>query len=54
MLDRAVLAGRVHGLQDDQQRVGVLGVQLVLELGQQLNALGSVSWASFFFIYSPL
>ena len=36
----AVLAGGVHGLQDDQQRIGVLRVQPVLVLGQLLNAFG--------------
>ena len=38
MLDRAVLAGGVHGLEDQQQRPAILGVELVLQLGQQLDA----------------
>jgi hypothetical protein len=38
VLDRAVLAGRVHGLEDQQQRPAILGVELVLQLRQQLDA----------------
>jgi hypothetical protein len=33
-LDGSILAGGVHGLEDDQQRIGVLGVEDVLILGQ--------------------
>ena len=39
VLDRAVLAGRVHRLEDQQQRVGVLRIQLLLlfrQLGDTL------------------
>src|SRR5450759_5267571 len=39
MLDQAVLAGRVHGLQDDQQRALILRVQLILVLPQVRNTL---------------
>ena len=39
MLDGPILAGGVHGLKDEQQRVGILGVEDVLILGQ----LGDVS-----------
>ena len=42
VLDRPVLAGRVHGLQYDQQRVAVLGRQACLVFGQQLDALGEI------------
>ena len=38
--DGAVLAGRVHGLEADQQRIGVLRRQPLLVLGQQLHASG--------------
>ena len=38
--DGAVLAGRVHGLQDDDHAVGVLGRESGLVLGQQLDARG--------------
>ena len=39
MLDRAVLAGRIHGLEDQQQGPAVLRVQPVLKLGEDLDAL---------------
>ena len=39
MADRAVLAGRVHRLQDDQQRVGVLRVELVLQRREPQDAV---------------
>ena len=35
-LDRAVLAGRVHALKDQQQRPAILGVQLLLKIAQPL------------------
>ncbi len=38
MLDRAVLAGGVHRLEDEQHRPAVLRVKLVLLLGQPLDA----------------
>ena len=38
--DRAVLAGGVHRLEDDEQPVGVLGRQARLVLGEQPHALG--------------
>jgi hypothetical protein len=34
VLDHAVLAGRVHGLEDDQQRVAVVGVEPRLQVAQ--------------------
>ena len=34
VLDRAVLAGRVHRLEDDQDGVSVVGVEQVLGLGE--------------------
>ena len=37
--DRAVLAGRVHRLEDHQQRIGVLRVELVLMLRELLDAV---------------
>ena len=37
VLDRAVLARRVHRLEDEQRRVAVLGVQHVLQLGEALH-----------------
>jgi hypothetical protein len=40
VLDRAVLAGRVHGLEHEQHRPPVLGIQLVLKLAQPLDARG--------------
>ena len=47
VLDGAVLAGGVHGLEDHQQRVAVLGVEPGLELGEPFDvirraAIGSV------------
>src|SRR5215469_16543181 len=39
MLDRAVLAGCIHGLEDEQQRPSILGVKHVLLLGQPLSTL---------------
>src|ERR1043166_10040624 len=35
-LDRAVLAGRVHALEDQQQRPAVLRVEFALEIGEPL------------------
>ena len=37
VLDRAVLAGRVHGLEDQQQGIGVRGVQQLLLLAELLH-----------------
>ena len=37
VLDGAVFAGRIHGLQDQQQGVGVRGIQQILVLGQSLR-----------------
>ena len=39
MLDRAVLAGRVHALEDDQHRPAVLGVELLLHDPQTLDVV---------------
>jgi hypothetical protein len=39
VLDGAVLAGRIHRLEDQQHRPAVLGIQLVLHLRQQLDPL---------------
>ena len=39
VLDRPVLAGRVHRLEDDQHRVPVVGVEQVLGLGQVREVL---------------
>ena len=39
MLDRAVLAGRVHRLQDDQHGIAVVGVEQFLGLGQVVEVL---------------
>ena len=38
MLDRAVLAGGIHGLEDQQDRPIVLGVEHVLQFRERLNA----------------
>ena len=38
VLDRAVLAGRVHRLEDQQHRPAVLRVEHVLQLGERLDA----------------
>jgi hypothetical protein len=38
--DRAVLAGRVHRLEDDDDSVRVLGGEAHLGLRQELDALG--------------
>jgi hypothetical protein len=38
VLDRAVFAGRVHRLKDEQQGPAILGVEHVLLLRQQCNA----------------
>ena len=35
-LDRAVLAGRVHALEDQQQRPAVLRIELLLEIAEPL------------------
>ena len=40
VLDDAILARRVHRLQNDEQGIVVLGVQPVLLLGQLLDAVG--------------
>ncbi len=40
MLDGAVLAGRIHRLEDQQHGPAVLGIELVLQGGQQLHPLG--------------
>jgi hypothetical protein len=40
VFDCPVLAGRVHRLKDQQDRVGVLGVEHVLQDRQPLDALG--------------
>jgi hypothetical protein len=37
VLDHAVLAGCIHGLEDQQDRPQILRVQLVLHLRQQLD-----------------
>ena len=37
--DRAVLAGRVHRLEDDQQRPAVLGIEALLQLAETLDVL---------------
>ena len=37
VLDRAVLAGGVHGLEDEQHRPAILRVEHVLQLGQSLH-----------------
>jgi hypothetical protein len=37
--DRAVLAAGVHGLQDDQERAPVFGIEQVLQLLQPLDVL---------------
>jgi hypothetical protein len=39
VLDRPVLPGGIHGLKNDQQRVRVLRIQLVLVLRQHLDAV---------------
>ena len=39
VLDRAVLAGRVHGLKDQQQRVPIGGVVELLQRAQALDVL---------------
>src|SRR5215472_6423442 len=36
VLDRAVLAGRIHGLENQQQRPAVLGVKSLLEVAEPL------------------
>ena len=38
MFDRSILAGRVHGLEDHQQRPPILGGQNVLQARQFLHA----------------
>ena len=38
VLDRAVLAGSVHGLENKQQRPAILGVEHVLFLGEPLGS----------------
>jgi hypothetical protein len=39
VIDSAILAARVHGLQADQQRALALGVKAVLQLAQLLTVL---------------
>ena len=38
VLDRAVLAGRVHGLENEQQRPAILGVEHILLLREPLGS----------------
>jgi hypothetical protein len=40
MLDRAVLTGCIHRLEDEQHGPFVLGVELVLQFGERLHAHG--------------
>jgi hypothetical protein len=40
MLDRAVLAGSVHRLENEQERPSFLRIKLVLHVAHQLDALG--------------
>jgi hypothetical protein len=39
VLDRAVFSRRVHRLKDDEQRPGVVGIELLLGLAQRRNIL---------------
>lgn len=38
MLDGPILASRIHGLEHQQHRPLVLGIELVLQFGQRLDA----------------
>ena len=38
VLDGAVFTGRVHGLEDDEERVNILSVKLVLKIGEAGDA----------------
>ena len=38
VLDGAILAGRIHGLEDQQQRPAVLRIEHILQIGQGLNS----------------
>ena len=40
MLDRTVLGGRVHGREDEEDCPAVLGIEHLLELGEELDAAG--------------
>jgi hypothetical protein len=40
VLDHAVLAGRIHGLEDQQHRPAVLRIELLLKIGQALDSFG--------------
>ncbi len=40
VLDRAVLAGRIHGLKDQQDGPGIRGIEQLLRLGQRGDVLG--------------
>src|SRR3954468_17170661 len=42
VLDDAVLSGRVHSLQHDQERAILLGIEHVLQLGKLLNVFGKL------------
>ena len=46
--DRAILAGGVHALQDNQQRVGPGGVQQLLKLTELLDQRVELHFAGFF------
>ena len=53
VLDRAVLAGRVHGLEDEQHAPLVLGVELLLRRREALDALLQVLRRLFLRLHAP-
>jgi len=52
VLDGAVLAGCIHGLKNDQQRPAVLGIELFLELGEQVATMLQ-NLPGFFLVFHP-
>src|ERR1700690_2613931 len=53
MLNGAILAGCVHGLKDEQHAPAVLGVELVLQLGQRRDARSQKLLGLLFGVYFP-
>ena len=40
MADRSVLAGGVHGLKNQQQRIAIAGVELLLQVAEPRDMIG--------------
>jgi hypothetical protein len=42
VLDDALFAGRVHALEDDQERPSILGIELLLHSGEMAQTIGNL------------